>query len=45
MSLTSHLYRAARLSADIRAIRRGRIWQRLANKLIGRLVVSKLWVR
>lgn len=36
MSVTSMLFRAARLSADARAVRRGRIPQRAANKLVGR---------
>ncbi|HLX33433.1 MAG TPA: hypothetical protein VKR79_11830 [Gaiellaceae bacterium] len=36
MSLTSMLYRAARLSATGRAIRRGRAPQRATNILIGR---------
>ena len=36
MSLTSKLFRAARLSADARAVRRGRVGRRAANKLIGR---------
>ncbi len=31
-------YQAARLMGDIQAVRSGRIWQRLANRLIGRLV-------
>jgi hypothetical protein len=35
-SLTSLLFRAARMSADGRAIRRGRVPQRAVNKVIGR---------
>jgi hypothetical protein len=48
MSLTSALYRAARLSASGRAVRRGRAPQRLANLAIGRAlgragVWRRLW--
>lgn len=46
MSLTSTLFRAARLSADARAVRRGRVPQRIANKAIGRLTgraLRKVW--
>jgi hypothetical protein len=39
MSLTSTLFKLARVSADARAVRRGRVGQRLANKAIGR----QLW--
>lgn len=52
MSLTSHLYRAARMSADLRAARRSvetgspkPLLRRLANKLIGRGVVSRMFLR
>ena len=52
MSLTSLLYRAARLSADARAgsqaVKQGSLWpifRRLANKGIGRLLVSRLFIR
>jgi hypothetical protein len=38
MNLTSALYKAARLSATGRAVRRGRAPQRLANILIGRAI-------
>ena len=31
-----HLYTAARVLGDVQAARRGRLWQRLANVLIGR---------
>ena len=42
MSLTSTLFRLARLSADLRSISRGRVGQRAANKAIGR-GLSGLW--
>lgn len=38
MSLRSWLYFLARLLGDANAIARGRIVQRIANKIIGRLV-------
>lgn len=46
MSLTRTLFRLARLSADGRAARRGRIPQRIANKAIGRIAgrgLRRLW--
>jgi len=50
MSITSLLYRLARLSADARAVERSvetgspaPIIRRAANKLWGRNVISKLW--
>ena len=44
MSLTSTLFRLARLSADARAVRRGRAPQRLANKAIGRAIPwRRIW--
>jgi hypothetical protein len=46
MTLTSMLFRAARLSATGRAIRRGRAPQRAANIIIGRAVgraTRRLW--
>lgn len=52
MSITSALFRLARLSADLSAISRaGRqrsarpILKRIANKAIGRSIVSKLFIR
>ena len=52
MSITSALYKLARLSADARAVRRSvetgspaPILRRLANKAIGRGLVSKLFLR
>ena len=45
-SLTSMLFRAARLSATGRAIRKGRAPQRAANILIGRTAgrgLRRLW--
>lgn len=46
MSFTSLLFRAARVSATGRAIRRGRAPQRAANIVIGRTagrVLRKVW--
>ncbi len=50
MSLTSLLYRLARLSADARSVERSirsgspaPLIRRAANKLWGRGVISKLW--
>lgn len=46
MNLTSLLFKAARLSATGRAIRRGRAPQRVANIAIGRAagrLLSRLW--
>jgi hypothetical protein len=50
MSITSFLYRLARLSADARSVERSvstgsltPIIRRAANKLWGRNVISKLW--
>jgi hypothetical protein len=46
VSLTSAFFRLARLSADARAVKRGRAGQRAANKLIGRTAgraLGRLW--
>jgi hypothetical protein len=50
MSITSFLYRLARLSADARSVGRSvetgspaPVLRRLVNKLWGRNVISKLW--
>lgn len=46
MTMTSALYKAARMSATARAIRNGRAPERLANILIGRAIgrlSSRLW--
>jgi hypothetical protein len=43
MRLRSQLYRAARILGDLSAIRRRRIDRRVANKIIGRNVVRRLW--
>jgi hypothetical protein len=52
LSVTSFLYRLARLSADARAVERSietgtptPIIRRAANKLWGRKLISKLWWR
>lgn len=46
-SAASLLYWLARRARDVRAVQRGpkAIATRLANKAIGRFVVSKLWIR
>ena len=47
-SLTSSLYRAARMSADVRAVRHHRVVRRLGNHAKGRILAragfwSRLW--
>jgi hypothetical protein len=37
------LYRLARFLGDITAVSNGRVGPRIANKLIGRKVVSRMW--
>jgi hypothetical protein len=39
------LYRWARLLGDAKAIKRGRIGKRIANRVIGRVIVKRLWVK
>jgi len=46
MTITGWLFKLARLSADARAVRKGRIVQRVENKIIGRVVgklLRKVW--
>jgi len=44
MSLTSTLFKMARLSADARSVKRGRVGQRVANKAIGRSIPwRRIW--
>jgi hypothetical protein len=46
MSFTSLLFKAARLSADGRSVRRNRVPERAANKLVGRVAgrgLRRLW--
>lgn len=44
MSLTSTLFKMARLSADARSVKTGRVPQRLANKAIGRAIPwRRIW--
>ena len=44
MSLTSTLFKLARVSADARAVRRGRVGRRVENHLIGRLIPwHRIW--
>jgi len=42
--MRSFLYFLARLIGDYNAVRRGRIGKRLANKMIGRHIVRRLWL-
>lgn len=46
MSARSTLYAAARLLGDINAVKRGRGWERLANRLMGKMagrIMGRLW--
>ena len=43
--MRSVLYALARFLGDLSAVRRGRIGKRLANRYIGRKLVSRLWFR
>lgn len=43
--MRSLLYFVARVLGDATAIRKGRYHKRLANRFIGRHIVSKLWIR
>lgn len=43
--MRSLLYAFARILGDLTAIRRGRYHKRVANRLIGRHIISKLWWR
>jgi hypothetical protein len=43
--MRSFLYALARLLGDINAVRRGRIGRRLGNRLIGRTLISRMWLR
>jgi hypothetical protein len=44
MTFTSFLFKAARLSADARSVKRGRVAQRAANKAIGRTIPwRRIW--
>ena len=38
-------YALGRLGRDLNALRKGKLLKRLANKAIGRYIVSKLWIR
>jgi hypothetical protein len=42
-SVRSASYRLARLLGDVQAVRKGRVVPRVANIVIGRKVVSKVW--
>jgi len=42
--MRSFLYALACFLGDVNAVRRGTIGKRLANKLIGRYVVRRLWL-
>jgi len=43
--MRSFLYRIARLMGDISAVGKGKIGQRMFNKLVGRKLVSRMWLR
>lgn len=43
--MRSWFYFWARLMGDASAVKRRRVGKRIANKLIGRYVVSRLWIR
>ena len=45
VSITSRLFRAARLSADARAVSRGKVGQRLVHKMVGRKIGPWLYKR
>lgn len=46
MGITRALFKAARLSADARAVSRGRAGQRVTNRLVGRaLARAGFWRR
>ena len=38
-------YKVARFLGDAQAASKGNIGKRILNKLIGRFIVSKLWIR
>lgn len=45
---TGWLYKLARIGRDVKAVSTGdpvKIAKRVANKAIGRFIVSKLWIR
>lgn len=44
-NLRSLLYKLARILGDINALMKGKIGSRLFNKLLGRRLVSRAWVR
>ncbi len=45
MNLRSALYRTARLLGDVNAVAKGKLAQRVTNKLVGRTLVRRLWWR
>jgi hypothetical protein len=45
MRLRRTLYRTARMLGDVQAVRKGHVSRRIANKVIGRTVVRRLWIR
>lgn len=38
-------YKIGRLIGDVNAAKKGKLTKRILNKLIGRFIVSKLWIR
>lgn len=45
MNLRSMLYKAARISGDIEAVKRGTVHKRLFNRWLGRTIISRMWWR
>lgn len=44
MSLTSTLFKLARVSADARSVRKGRVGRRVTNRMIGRAIPwHRIW--
>lgn len=44
MTARSWFYFIARLLGDVNAVKRGRPGKRIANKIIGRTLVRRLWL-
>jgi hypothetical protein len=45
LTARSFAYAVARFLGDVNAVRRGKIGKRLVNRLIGRTLVSRMWLR
>lgn len=37
------LYRIARILGDVNSVRTGKVHRRVANKVLGRVVVKRIW--